>query len=76
MAVSVKGHEGIAFRVIGPEYEPTEDGELQQTGMLHVRAIGDDRIRVVDPDDITWLDEDEYCSCCGQIGCGWVSTGS
>lgn len=31
--------------------------------------VGDDREHVIDVDDLTALDEDAYCSVCGQIGC-------
>lgn len=37
-----------------------------------VRAVmvGDDREHVVDVEDLTVIGEDDYCSGCGQIGCG------
>jgi len=38
-----------------------------------VRAImvGDNREHIIDVDDLVKIGDDEYCSCCGQIGCGW-----
>ena len=32
--------------------------------------VGDDRRFTHDVDDLTPLDDDDYCSGCGQIGCG------
>ena len=72
-AYRVAGSDGIAYDVLGWETEPDEDtdwtGIEERTGMLVVQMIGDDRHFVVDPDDVTPLDEDEYCPECGQIGC-------
>jgi hypothetical protein len=31
--------------------------------------VGDDREHVVDPDELTPLDDDRYCHDCGQVGC-------
>jgi hypothetical protein len=33
--------------------------------------VGDDRKHHIDLHDVTSLDDDEYCSECGQIGCAW-----
>lgn len=44
--------------------------EPQPTGMVRAVMVGDDRVHIVDPDDLTEIDEDDYCSGCGQIGCG------
>jgi len=72
-AYRVAGSDGIAYYVLGWETEPDEDtdwtGIEERTGMLVVQMIGDDRHFVVDPDDVTPLDADEYCPECGQIGC-------
>lgn len=37
-----------------------------------VRAVmvGDDRVHEIDVDDLTMIEEDDYCHECGQIGCG------
>ncbi len=73
-AYTQSGYKGIAWRVLGWETEPDEDTEWtgmeNRTGMLVCRMIGDDRDFIFDPDDIEPLDRDEYCSECGQIGCG------
>lgn len=33
--------------------------------------IGDDIEWHVEIDELTAISDDDYCSCCGQIGCGW-----
>lgn len=77
--VRVSGYRGIAFYVVGPEMEAQpigpddfgDDWDFVDTGNLIVCMVGDDRHHSIDPDDITPLDDDEYCGSCGQIGCGW-----
>jgi hypothetical protein len=32
--------------------------------------VGDDRVHVVDVDDLTEISDEDYCPGCGQIGCG------
>ena len=46
-----------------------EDPEFERTGRVVVVMIGDDKEHLVDPEDISPLDEDAYCHECGQIGC-------
>lgn len=74
---------GVAFWVDGPEleYPPDwgywdgeewiEDSEPDpiETGMMLMVMVGDDRCHVIDPDDLTRLDNDNYCHECGQVGC-------
>lgn len=36
-----------------------------------VMMVGDDVKHHVHPDTITPLDPEDFCSGCGQIGCGW-----
>ena len=43
----------------------------EPTGMVIVCMVGDDRRHAVWPDEITPIDEGDYCGSCGQIGCGW-----
>lgn len=49
------------------------DGTCQQWEPDESRVVavmvGDDREHVIDVDDLTELDDDAYCSECGQIGC-------
>lgn len=75
-AVRVDGVDGIAYRVDGL---PTVDGPdtewsgitYQHPGRRLVHMIGDDRTFEYPVDDLTPLSDDDYCSGCGQIGCGW-----
>lgn len=64
---------GIAFYVLGWETEPDEDTEWsgyeQRTGRVVVTMIGDDARHVVNVDDLTPLEREDYCGSCGQIGC-------
>lgn len=73
-AYKVRGHEGIAWYVLGWETEPDEDtrwsGYEVRTGQLVAVIVGDDRYFTFDESDITPLDRREYCGECGQIGCG------
>ena len=32
--------------------------------------VGDDKLHVVDPEDVTALPREDYCGQCGQVGCG------
>lgn len=45
--------------------------EGSPTGMVVAVMVGDNREHIVDPDDLSVIDEDEFCGCCGQIGCPW-----
>lgn len=47
-----------------------EDDPPEDTDRVEMVMVGDDRVFVFDADEITLLDEDEYCPGCGQIGCG------
>ena len=64
---------GIAWGIWGWETEPDEDTEWSgcenRTGMLLACMVGDDALHTVDPEDVTALDEDDYCQECGQVGC-------
>jgi len=72
---SVDGYSGIAFYFAGPELKPDEDTEwtgiMNETGMARMVMVGDDREHIIDPADCTVLGYEDYCSSCGQIGCGW-----
>lgn len=61
------GNEVLVDDVYG-EGEWVDDLE---SNMARVIMVGDDRIHEVDADELTELADDEYCSGCGQIGCGW-----
>lgn len=45
-----------------PEFEDDET-------RVHAHMVGDDRDHIIDVDDLTPLDDDDYCPGCGQIGC-------
>ena len=60
----------------GNEWEqddPDGEGEwVDDTGGRVVAVmVGDDREHTVDTSDLTELADEDYCSGCGQIGCGW-----
>lgn len=66
--------DGIAWRLLG--YVEVLDEDYEWSGIAnidesHVNAvmIGDDRVFAFEVEDLTVIDEDEYCSECGQIGC-------
>lgn len=78
--VLVNGWKGVAYYIVGPEmenelFEDEETGEQYwtgdkvETGRWRVCMVGDDRVEVHDPDDLTPINEDAFCHECGQIGC-------
>jgi hypothetical protein len=75
-AYKVAGYSGIAFRVRGPLIELVgysdfdEPEEVISENIVLAVMIGDDRVHEIDVDDLTPIKEDDYCSQCGQIGCG------
>lgn len=48
-----------------------DDVEHVPTGRLIVVMVGDDMRHSVEPEDLTPIDDDEFCGSCGQLGCGW-----
>lgn len=72
-AYRVRGHAGIAWRVLGWETKPDEDTEWSgcevRTGRVLAIMVGDDRRFAFDPEDVSPLKRSEFCSECGQIGC-------
>ena len=67
---------GIAWRPIRyyteREYDEFDDFEEHiHLDQIVCHMVGDDREFIHDIDDLVKLDESEYCSGCGQIGCGW-----
>ena len=49
----------------------TDYEQVTDTSRVIVVMVGDDREHTVDVDELVKIDDDAYCSCCGQIGCGW-----
>lgn len=72
--VQVKGHAGMAFYFIKLETEPDEDtdwsGYEAPTGKAIVCMVGDDYKWSVDPEDISPLDDEDFCHGCGSMDCG------
>ena len=72
---AVAEYGGVAFYYDGPETKPDEDTEWSgienETGMVRMVMVGDDRVHIIDPDDVSVIADEDYCSGCGQIGCGW-----
>lgn len=56
----------------GEEYEePIDEGEwVDNTDAVRAIMVGDDRVHIVDVDDLTIIEEDSFCRECGQVGCG------
>jgi len=66
---------GIAWYTLGPVKVRDEDYEwtgieYDHDSLVQMVMVGDDCVFEVDKDDLTELDEDEFCHGCGQIGCG------
>lgn len=74
----------VAFEGYPKRWEPDifvdEDGnefegingtwvEDREGGRVNVRMVGDDRIHEIDLEDLVPLDDLDYCTECGQIGC-------
>lgn len=74
MIVTAKGFSGVACHVLGFETERDEDyewsGEEIPTGRVIIRMHQDDHKYTVDPEDLTPIDEEDFCYGCGQTGCG------
>jgi len=74
-AYRVEGYGGVAWRVTG--HEEALDEDYEWTGIKTViedrvvaHMIGDDRDFTFGVDELTPIEDDEFCSECGQIGCG------
>jgi len=66
--------DGIAWYLTGPVMIEDEDYEwsgIKEPHEFLVKAVmvGDDRVFEVDRDDLTLLDDLDYCAECGQVGC-------
>lgn len=66
--------EGIAWYCTG--YEISHDEDYEWTGIetynydrITMVMVGDDREFTFDIEDLTVIDEEDYCPECGQIGC-------
>jgi len=72
---TVEGYGGIAWYTLGYHVEEIWDSnwdeveEVVDTAKAVMVMVGDDRKFVFDIEELTELDEDEFCHTCGQIGC-------
>lgn len=71
---TVDGYGGVAFYLLGYELVRDEDFEwtgIEEENRERVRAVmvGDDHVFNVGVDEITQIDDLDYCAECGQIGC-------
>ena len=65
---------GVAFRVDGPVMIRDEDYEwsgieIEDPDKVRAHMIGDDREFTFERDELTLINDDEFCPGCGQIGC-------
>lgn len=71
--VTVRGHSGVAWAVLGWETEPDADtewsGSEERTGRVACIMVGDDRKWFFDESELSPLAELDYCHVCGQVGC-------
>lgn len=71
---AVAGYGGIAFYSLGyafldsPDYEWTGVREVDHENVRMV-MVGDDREHIIPVEDLTPLEDEDYCGQCGQIGC-------
>lgn len=68
----VDGYPGVAFLIVElHRVYDYDEHEFVETGFLLMRMVGDDRAHVIDPDDVTPIEEDAFCHTCGSTGCHW-----
>lgn len=70
----VEGWGGIAWYCTGPVMVRDEDYEwsgieYKHDSLVKMVMVGDDTVHEIDKDYLIKLDDDAYCSECGQIGC-------
>jgi len=69
----VDGWPAVAVWIAGEETEASEethwDGIEEPTGRLLVVMVGDDYRHAVDPEELSVIEELDYCAECGQLGC-------
>lgn len=68
---AVEGYEGVAWYLTGYDVGEADEDGFVDTDTSRVRAVmvGDDRVHVLEVSELRKLDDEEYCSVCGQIGC-------
>lgn len=50
-------------------YLYNEPEEIEDRSRARMVMVGDDRVHLIDVEDLTVIGEDDYCHECGQIGC-------
>lgn len=50
-------------------YFYNEPEEVEDRTRVRAVMVGDDRVFIVDVEDLTLLGEEEFCRGCGQVGC-------
>lgn len=50
-------------------YTYDEPEEVEDRTRVRAVMVGDDRVFIVDIEDLSPLEDDDYCPECGQIGC-------
>lgn len=77
---NVRGYRGVAFYLKGYSQRSEEvvddngwaTGEvedIEDREWVYAVMVGDDQAHLVEVDDLTKIDEDEFCHECGQLGC-------
>jgi len=51
-------------------YLYSEPERTERDDLVRAVMVGDDRVHVVDVDDLTEISDEDYCPGCGQTGCG------
>lgn len=71
-AYRVDSYPGVAWRFVGQAtYVDEWSGDEVEHDWVRLVMIGDDRVHEVDPSEVHPLDAGEFCTECGQVGCGW-----
>jgi hypothetical protein len=52
-------------------YVYAEPEQIEDRTRVVAHMIGDDRNETFGVDELTPIDDGDYCACCGQIGCAW-----
>lgn len=67
-----EGLPGIAWWAIGnpPMFDEWGETDGWDPDFILAHMIGDDRIYRIELTEVIPITDDEYCSQCGQIGCG------
>lgn len=70
VSVRLYADDGYVIVRLSDECPLETEEQTYETDTVTAVMIGDDREFVIDVDDLTAIDDLDYCSECGQIGCG------